>query len=274
MKNTENQILRSNEEKNIRIVGLNNFKTDAGWQENMSDLEKETLEQIINPAQNFETVRYIHSPYSGITSSTSKLQSDIWFYFYFSSGSTYVQNYEPTGLTLRENYKMLRQSTESFFRLEFFKTPNDDSPDRTNRRLVLTKNLSLPISEKVFYTGDNLNEYVFVPVFMGSNYVNKENMYLFWFQDDSVFDETTLTGNTFWMTAKYFNAKTGTITDFVNTCLSTSTEIDETTHMYYKVIIDRTDYSYKVYEYDGTVGSRIGQRNNPIVFYQTGGGTC
>jgi hypothetical protein len=186
---------------------------------------------------------------------------------------------------------MLRQSTESFFRLEFFKTPHilDDNgeiigyeaPNRINRKLVFTKNLSLPLGEKVFYTGENFNEYIHVPVFMGSNYKNKENMYFFWFQDESVLTETTLsgttTGNTFFMTAKFFNATDGSITDFTNDAFSdsyTATGITESTDMYYQVDIDKIDYSYKVYLFNGTKSvDRYGRTCLPIQFYERGGGT-
>lgn len=269
------KILRDNNDKFIRINGLTDIKTDAGWQENAKEFEEQTLEKIINPIENYETVRYIHKPYSGLTSSVSDLQSDIWFYFYFRSGNTgnvvYVQNYEPTGLTNKENAKMLRQSTESFFRLEFYKTPNDESPDRSNRRLVFAKNLALPVGEKFYLTSSTVNDNIYVPVFMGSNYRNKENMYFYWFQDESAFNELTLTGNTFYMTAKYFNAVDGTITDFVNTCMSTSTNVIESEDLYYKVVIDKSDYSYEVYQFTGTTGSTVGYRTNPIKFYEKGG---
>jgi hypothetical protein len=255
------KILRKNIDQNIILNSEDTFKTDLGWQDNAEEMEKELLENIINPVQNFETVRYIHEPYTG---STGILQTDIWFKFWFTSGNTYVQDYEPTGLSVNENAQMLKQTTESFFRLEFYKTPNNDSPNRLNRRLVFAKNLSLPLGEKYFYT--TLNDYIFKPVFMGSNYKNKENMYLFWFQNDSALNEETLTGNTFYMNAKFFNAEDGSIVDFVTSNLLT--EVNETNDMYYKMEIDRTDYSYKMYQYSGTTGSRIGQSNNPIVFYE------
>lgn len=266
------KILRNDSSQKLVFNTEQDFKTDLGWDQNAKELETETLKNIINPSENYETVRYIHKEYE-IPTFTGYNQTDIWFYFYFISGSTsggtYVIDYEPTGLSARENAKMLRQTTESFFRLEFFKTPNDVAPDRTNRRLVFAKNLSLPLGEKYFFSGSTLVDTIFKPVFNGSNYRNAENMYLFWFKDDSAFDETTLTGNTFYMTAKFFNAEDGTISDFTNRSMSFNEIIDESRDMYYKMIIDRTDYSYQVFNYSGTTtGSRIGKSGNPIVFYE------
>jgi len=248
-------------------------------------MEKEVLYEIINPTENYETVRYIHKPY---TNSSGFTQTDIWFYFYFGdyqyntsnpanpiiTGVTFKQDYQLMDITLQENALMLKQSTESFFRLEFYKTPNDEAPTSINRRMVFAKNLALPIGEKVFYTGTTsgstipMNDYIYFPVFMGSNYRNKENMYFFWFTDDTPFDETTLTGNTFYMTAKFYNAKTGEVFDFTNKTKTPSGTIVEQNDMYYKVIIDRSDYSYQVFRFNGSVGTRIGESNDPIVFYE------
>jgi hypothetical protein len=279
------ELLRKDTDQNIIVNSNQTFKMDLGWTENAEMMEKEVLYEIINPTENYETVRYIHKPY---TNSSGFTQTDIWFYFYFGdyqyntsnpanpiiTGVTFKQDYQLMDITLQENALMLKQSTESFFRLEFYKTPNDEAPTSINRRMVFAKNLALPIGEKVFYTGTTsgstipMNDYIYFPVFMGSNYRNKENMYFFWFTDDTPFDETTLTGNTFYMTAKFYNAKTGEVFDFTNKTKTPSGTIVEQNDMYYKVIIDRSDYSYQVFRFNGSVGTRIGESNDPIVFYE------
>jgi hypothetical protein len=261
------KILSNTNDLTISMNMEQDFKTDLGWEEGALQMEEQILSEIINPIENYETVRYIHKPYDTTVSGLTFSQTDIWFSFYFlNSGSTYVNDYEPTGLSNRENALMLKQTVKSFFRLEFFKTPNGVKPDRTNRKLVFAKNLSLPLGEKYFHT--DFNDYIFLPVFMGSNYRNKENMYLFWFQDESPFSGTTITGNTFWMTAKFYNAEDGSISDFVNkpnftdvvsdgrigksgtpikfyekNSISGYTEYED---LYYKVTIDKSDYSYMV----------------------------
>ena len=273
------KILAKNNDQSIIIPSNQMFKTDLAWTDSAEQMEKEILYEIINPIENYETVRYIHSPYNQVLPSNDSIfsQTDIWYSFYFLNNSgNYIQNYESVGITFEENSKMLKQSTESFFRLEFYKTNNDSSPNLTNRRLVFAKNLSLPLGERIFYTGIPsgstlpLNDYVYVPVFTGSNYRNTENMYFFWFADDTPFEETNITGNTFYMTAKYYNAKDGSIIDFVNKSKSVnaSTPYVEEEDVYYKVIIDRTNYSYIVYLYNGSLGSRVGSVNTPINFYE------
>jgi hypothetical protein len=274
------KILRQNTDLNLVLNHELDFQMNLGWQENMEQFEDEVLNDIINPIDNYETVRYIHKP-DGIS------ESDIWFYFYFSNNGNYSKglDYSLVGIEPKENAKMLRQSTESFFRLEFYKTSNlldvngnvtgYTAPTRQNRKLIFTKNLTLPLGEKYFYTP--LQENIHVPVFHGSNYTNKENMYLFWFQDESVLAETNLsgttTGNTFFMTAKFFNAKDGLITDFYNDVYATSREIKENEDMYFQVDIDKRDYSYKIYKFNGTKGAQVGTTSSPIKFYESGGGT-
>ena len=279
------KLLRKNSDQNLILNSEQTFKTDLGWTDNAEIMEKEILYQIINPTENYETIRYSHKPY---INSNNFSQSDIWFYFYFGkysyqtispvdlviTGVTYEQDYRLMDISLEENALMLKQLSESFFRLEFYKTSNDESPNISNRRLVFSKNLSVPIGEKVFYSGTTnggsipFNDYIFFPVFFGSNYKNKENMYFFWFMDDTMFDETNLTGNTFYMTAKFYNSKTGDIFDFTNKTKTPNGVIIEENDLYYKVIIDRSNYTYEIFEFNGSLGNRIGQSNNPIVFYE------
>ena len=276
------KILQKTGDYNIIINQETDFQMNLGWEESLAQFEEEVLEDIINPIDNYETVRYVHSPYSGITVNTGDTQTDIWYDFKFidsTSGYTNGTDYTLVGITVDENAKMLKQSTESFFRLEFFKTPlisgtTYEPPTRINRKLAFAKNLSLPIGEKYFYTP--INDNIHVPVFMGSNYKNKENMYIFWFQDDTVLNDSVLSGNTFFMTSKFFNAKDGTIMDFTTTGLTIDQEVVEYRDMYYKVNINKNDYSYKIYRYTGgttTETDRVGNIsggtiNNAIKFYE------
>jgi len=290
------KIIRNNNAENIVINNEQKFRLDLGWQENLVDFENEVLESIINPALNYETVRYIHTEYNGLAGP----QTDIWFSFFFISGSTYVQDYSApsTDITHRENELMLKQATESFFRLEFFKTPSIldanknvigfEKPTRQNRKLVFAKNLSLPLGEKYLYKDSISQFYIHVPVFQGSNYRNKENMYLFWFDDEKVIDDTDFfgngTGNTFFMSAKFMNAKTAEIQDFTNSGFTTGHTVNDTNDMYYQVDFNHISRTYCVFPYTGgsvtfhtgcTLSERVGWNTgttfNPIKFYERGG---
>ena len=358
------EILKNDKNLNIIVNTEQNFKTDLGWQENLMEFENEILKDIINPAINYETVRYIHKPYQSSLMPNGYFQSDVWFQFYFISGGTidrYVLDYQPIGITTQENELMTKQSTESFFKLEFYKTPHKldsngnvigyEPPTRKNRRLVNSRDLSLPLGEKFFYEGINSGYYLHVPIFTGSNYRNKENMYLFWFDDETALEDTDLSGtktldrytfnnsssseqtiffndvnnnsvqlnipttgltiagwtgqtfnypnisyiiqknfydgpdektpyyhgmNTFFMTAKFYDAKTGEVIDFTNYGFNKNHSFTEENDMYYQVDFNNYERTYMIYKYSGgTRGSRVGKSNpnytEPINFYEKGG---
>jgi hypothetical protein len=267
------KILRKPGDYNVILNQENLFQTNLGWEEGMDIFEDEVLSTIINPIDNYETIRYIHEPYNAVINGTTVNQCDIWFKFFFIDANTSYNNgldYSLIGISPKDNANMIKTSTESYFRLEFFKTPNNEPPTRMNRKLVFSKNLQLPIGEKFYY--NTLRQNIHVPVFMGSNYRNKENMYLFWFQDDTVLSDSTLSGDTFFMTANFLNANDGSIIDFTNSRLLTTTEISESADLYYKVVINKSGYTYNVYNYDGTQNERVGNGlSNSINFYEKGG---
>lgn len=257
------KVLRNNENNNLIINGQQSFRTDAGWVENVRDMEEELLEKIINPIEDYETNRFEHLAYTSAISNI--VQNDIWYYMYFLDNGSYVQNYNAVGIDNRENALMLKQSTESFFSLEFYKTPEDTLPNRLNRKLVFTKNLSLPTGESYYYTP--FNNDLFVPVFMGSIRKNTENMYLYWFTDESVLEDLNLVSDVFWVTAKFYNADDGNVIDFVNKKMSDPLlangpvgqtnkpilfyekgepgfEVNETRDLYYKMTIDKVNFTY------------------------------
>jgi hypothetical protein len=267
------KILRKSGDYNIIVNQENDFQTNLGWEEGMDIFEDEILSTIINPIDNYETVRYIPEPYNVDLSGTTVNQCDIWYKFYFiDSGDTYNNglDYSLVGIAPKDNAHLIKATTESYFRLEFFKTPNNEPPTRINRKLVFSKNLSLPLGEKFYY--NPLKQNIHIPVFMGSNYRNKENTYLFWFQDDTVLSDSTLSGNTFFMSAKFLNSFDGSVLDFTTTGLTNTQQVIEERDMYYKVVIDKTNYTYKVYHYTGgetTEDDLVGSRyDNAIIFYE------
>lgn len=229
-------ILFNNDNKSLIFNPETDFRTNLGWEDNFIDYQDEVLKSIINPVENYETVRYIHEPYNVSISGNTISQCDIWYQFHFlnnQSPKNYNNglNYDLIGISPQENAKLLKHTVNSFFRLEFYTTKR-----REDQKLIFAKNLSIPLGQKVFDL--NIKERIFIPVFNGNNYRNTENMYLFWFGDDTVYS-----GTTFYMTARFFNAEDGSITRFLNKNLT----------------IDNS----------GLVGgSRVGTLTNPVMFYE------
>ena len=86
--------------------------------------------------------------------------------------------------------------------------------------------------------------------------------------------------NTFFMTAKFFNGKDGSILDFTNSGFTSSYVITEEKDMYYQVDFDHYERTYQIYKYSGVTGNtspiRVGTGHtvsNSINFYEKGGTT-
>lgn len=262
------EILNSNSNKNIILNAESNFIMNVGWEDNVKQYENDILQTLINPKLNFETTRFGHDSYISVN---GVKQDNIWFYFYFYSDSGMTHdgglNYEYAGLSLEKNSKLSVDTYESFFRLDFYKIPllSDNTLDYLNKRLVFTKNLRVPLGEKVYYS--SIYDSVYVPIFMGSNYKNEENMYIYWFMNDNILSDPNLTGNTFYMTAKYYNAVDGTIIDFTKNDMTINDKSTESGDTYYTVTINRNNNTYII-----TGSGRFGTSDNPIKFYEKTGG--
>lgn len=255
------KILVKNIDQSLIFNPETEFRTNAGWEENFQETQDALLKTIINPSENYETIRYIHEPYNITVSGRQMNQCDIWYRFNFLNNSNTYTNgldYNLVGISPEENSKLLKHTVNSFFRLEFYSTPF-----RETQKLVFAKNLSIPLGQKVYDL--NIKDDIFIPVFNGNNYRNSENMYLFWFPDNSVYK-----GLTFFMTARFFNAEDGTITRFLNKDLTidnsglvdgrvglasspvvfyemnSNDDINNSEDVYYKVNFKRSDYSYRI----------------------------
>ena len=258
-------MLINKEKKDINIIinAEQKFQTNLGWDENILQFEEEILSDIINPIYNYDVIRYNHSPYSGISNNVNHLVSDIWYKFYFiDSNNTYNNglDYNNIGITPKENFKLLEQTTNSFFKLEYFLVPSNELPNKQNRKFVFSKYFTIPNGELIEYTV--INKKIFIPVFHGNEYKNKEIINLYWFQDKTVLNETNYDINNLYFTAKFFNSKDGSIIDFTNK--PTTNNIIEELDLYYKIeLID--NYKYKVINNNNRVGLSY---VNSINFYE------
>jgi hypothetical protein len=70
------EILVKDIDQNILLTQTQEFKTDLGWSDAAEEMDREILYSIINPTENYETVRFIHEPY---LSTNNIQQTDIWF---------------------------------------------------------------------------------------------------------------------------------------------------------------------------------------------------
>ena len=93
---------------------------------------------------------------------------------------------------------------------------------------------------------------------------DKEGFFIYWLKKRDF-----LNINTFYMTAKFFDANTGKFIKMMKTKQSdlgggTSFPPDE--YFYYKVDLDYVTQTFKVYDYP--TGNRVGGLTNPIKWYE------
>lgn len=253
------EILNNNVENKVLLDIDTKFYTDLGWEETIKEYENDILESIINPLENYETIRYTHKSYDS--------KDDIWYQFYFYNDlSTHVGglDYELIGVKSDVNNRLTNTNNPSFFRLEFYKTPNNILPNRNNRKLAFTKMLLVPSGERIFYKP--LLDYIYVPIFRGASYYKNENNDLYWFYEDDALKGSIYSGDTFYLTAKFYNTLDGIIYNFTNKSLIPSQIISEENDGYYKFIIDKNTLTYQIFDLSN---NRLGTNTTPIKFYES-----
>jgi hypothetical protein len=254
------KILRNYNNINLLINNENYYKNDLGWVDNFKEYEKEIVLSVVNPIQNFEMYKYNHNVY---TQNNNIEQNDLWLLFKFYNNS-FENDYTYNNFDIYDIIRNNETYSNSFFRLEFYKTENNDKPTRFNRKLVSTT--AIPTNYGEYYYNKSLNNYIQIPLFISTNFKNADIQSLFWFQNEENILSSLFTGNTFWITAKFFNSNDGFIYDFINN--NKTSNIKDTEDTYFKLIIDKENFTYSIYNMND---DRVGTSLKPLIFYQKNG---
>lgn len=240
-----------------------------GRQDDIDVYEKTVIDEIIKPNGSLEIGRYSHKKYGQDNMTSISYQ----FYFYNSpspvTGSTNPNDWQntylfnsaiPSGFSVTELYYQLRPFRNSFFKLDFYDTP--DSRTQTNYFTVIlptqqgfTQNVSLsPLIPNVD---------VKIP-YMKLDFVgDKEGFFLYWLRSPEYLDITN-----FYMSAKFFDAKNGVFVRMMNApqaILPDKFIFDTDKYFYYKVSLDYDTLRYEIK--DTTTNVRVGN-GTPIVWYE------
>jgi hypothetical protein len=231
--------------KNVIFFNEHGFNPSVGREDALQRIDRETLAQILNPIRDYETVRYQHAPYSF----SGKTRDDLYlcFYFYDKDNNNFVNDYTPTGLGKTKNITITKESSQSFFKLDYY-----DSPDPAVQKLLFTKIYPVAFGNKIL--ADDIEEYTYIPSFHGNTMESTENFFIFWFQDNPRY-----TGTTFYVTANFYNSEDGRIIPFLNKGLQNiGANFLTNNDRYYLLEIDKENHTYAYYIYDGARGLRIG----------------
>ena len=236
----------------------------------IEEYEKNIITEVIGVGRDFEISRFAHAPATGTTNNT-----EINYEFYFYSGGSlndinnWRVNYLSEGFTPQEVYYYENNFSNSFFKLDFYDTP-DEKKQVNYLTVILPTQQGLKMDAQMQRTLVSIKKPEFILDYVG----DKEGFFLYWLKK-----RTFLDINTFYMSAKFYNAKTGQFTRMMtgggsNTLDDTNGPqalmntnkyaFDSTQYFYYTV---KLDYPTQTYQVLNTYGQRLGT-NLPIKWYE------
>lgn len=244
-----------------------------GMDMSIDEYETQVITEVIGVGRDFEVSRFSHAPATGTTDNT---QANYEFYFY-SGGSmdditNWRINYISEGFTPQEIYYYANDFSNSFFKLDLYDTP-DEKRQKNYITIIIPTQQGLKMDTQMQRTTVSIKKPQFVLDFIG----DKEGFFIYWLKG-----RTFLDIDTFYMTAKFYNAKTGQFTKMMTGHGSNPNDLtngpqaylpsigqgkynfDNTQYFYYTVKLDYPSQTYQIFN---THNQRLGT-NIPIKWYE------
>ena len=263
------KILRSNLGKQIDIPI--EIKWDLyGQDDDLDKFQEQVVEDAIGKPKDFELARFQNKQYA------NSFDTSVNYEFNFYSGLTNEINssvitdwgttYLPQGFTNEEIYYTTKPFLKSFFKLDFYNT-TETRTQRVYFSIVLPANQSKDAQFSISPYIPPVN--VSIPIY-NLDYVNqKEGYFLYWLKSRDFYDI-----DTFYMRVKFFNGSTGQFITLMNRSqaspqlTSSKYNFDSSEYLYYKVVLNYTDFTYQIFDIVGPTEVRVGGVTNPIKFYE------
>jgi hypothetical protein len=251
-----------------------------GQDDAIEKYQEEVVEEIVGFPGDFEILRFAHAPYSSGT------KTDIKYDFHFfgdingnepvnpssdfttATISNWITSYIPEGFLTTEIYYYTKPFTKSFFKLDFYDTKNTIS--QTNYFTVI-----IPVQQGFTVSGTVSSllpdVQIKIPSFKLDYVGDKEGFFLYWLRDKDFYNGL----NTFYMTAKFFDARLGIFVKMMNTpqkstLVGSPFTFNPEDFFYYKVILDYNTKTYQIFDNNSNssnFGSRVGD-SGPIKWYE------
>ena len=150
----------------------------------------------------------------------------------------------------------------SFFKIDFY-TSNITETQDIRATIIIPTQQGSTVTANIGTGLTVQNVEVKVPDFHLDYVGDKEGFFVYWLKNPTYITETT-----FYMSAKFYNAKTGDFTRMMiqpQASLPNKFNFDKSKYFYYKVNVD-----YDNFEYDVTdlFNVRVGTPSNPIKWYE------
>ena len=246
-----------------------------GLDQSIDEYEADIIKKVTGEYGDFEVTRFAHAPIavSDPFSDNAFEFTDIQYEFNFYSGGTlddsanWRNNYMSEGFTTDEIYYYRNNFSNSFFKLDFY--DNVDEKRQTNYlTIIIPTQQGLTMDTIMQRTPVKVKRPYFVLDYVG----DKEGFFIYWLKKRNF-----LNIKTFFMTAKFYDAKNGYFTKMMNVPQSSISGdkfvFDSTQYFYYRVELDYEKHNYQVFNMNPTqtLYSNLGGRAGatiPIKWYE------
>jgi hypothetical protein len=206
----------------------------------IKEYENSILNELITTDKDFEVNRFFHADYD------NKSEINYEFYFYeggsLSNSSNWKIDYRAQGFTTQEVYYYANSFRNSFFKLDLYDSPIE-SEQENYITIILPTQQGLRMATKMQNTDVQIRKPQFILDYVG----DKEGFFIYWLKKRNFLDIST-----FYMTAKFFDGKTGQFVRMMNRPQSTvqgnKFVFSSSDYFYYRVDMDYLTHSYKVYD--------------------------
>jgi len=206
----------------------------------IKEYENSILNELITTDKDFEVNRFFHADYD------NKSEINYEFYFYeggsLSNSSNWKIDYRAQGFTTQEVYYYANSFRNSFFKLDLYDSPIE-SEQENYITIILPTQQGLRMATKMQNTDVQIRKPQFLLDYVG----DKEGFFIYWLKKRNFLDIST-----FYMTAKFFDGKTGQFVRMMNRPQSTiqgnKFVFSSSDYFYYRVDMDYLTHSYKVYD--------------------------
>jgi hypothetical protein len=236
-----------------------------GQDDAIEKYQEDVVEEIVGFPGDFEILRFAHDSYDNGS------KTDIKYDFYFfaddngnepvnpsslvttSTISNWIRSYIPEGFLTTEIYYYVKPFTKSFFKLDFYDTK--DTISQTNYFTVI-----IPVQQGFTANGvisSLLSDVqIKIPSFQLDYVGDKEGFFLYWLRNKDYYNGL----NTFYMTAKFFDARLGIFVKMMNKpqippFVPSPFTFNPEDFFYYKVILDYNTKTYQIFDDNGRVGT-------------------
>ena len=220
-----------------------------GRDDSIQTYQNVILKDIIGNANDFEILQFTHKEYID-SSGYKKSAVNYEFYFYDNlnpvtspvvTPANWINSYLDEGFTTQEVYYYSNSFTKSFFKLDFYDTPQDQTQKNYFTIILpVQQGFTQSVSISPVFPLVDIKKPKFQLDFIG----DKEGFNIYWLRKKDYVDIST-----FYMSAKFFNAKTGEYVKMTNTpqpSIGNLFTFNPEDYFYYKVNLDYPKFNYEV----------------------------